>query len=862
MEAFGVVLLDKEHQTAAYLDQTAFDEKFEIDLENDYIRNIYHIENKYHVPVLAGGYREMFIYCRDNLIYPGDKGYGELMDPDTLAEQLQAASVPGMVKAEFREMLVDGSFRWVQYLGISGTEHGVPAGKIYFYVYDIQNKMDRLEGRSSTMYMNDSRHQVTGLRTRERFISAAAELTRSEPGPWCCLAIDIQHFKIFNSWYGYAKGDYLLSRIGSYLQNLEKTEKVIAAYVDRDATFAVVLRHDEQRIQEIFQDLREVVFSYSNMVGFLPAFGICLLGEGEKPGMDVYDRARTAVEEAKKSYTNRIRYFDSKKYARARENYELLMEFQSALTSGEIHFCLQPQCRISTGKLVGVEALARWVKKDGTVISPGTFVPVLESCGFITELDKSIWDSVCGWLRSLIDRNITPIPVSINVSQVDLLSIDIAAYLYALTQRYHIPTRLLKVEITESAYAEDFDRITQTIADLQKRGFSVFLDDFGSGYSSLNMLDKINVDLIKLDMVFMRKENSLSKKGISIVESIMGMTKALELPVIVEGVETEEQITFLQNLGCRYAQGYYFYRPIGVQEFEKLLSDPENVDYRGFQARTTELFHAKEFLNENMFTDSTLNRILGPVAYYMLEGQDLTITRYNEPFRRAIGDEKMDDRRVAIQNYVVAADRPVLYQTLRKAEDHLAEGGSCDIRFYKSDGSVFWFHMQFFYLKQDGEKKLFYGQVEDITEQRERNTNFFEFLRKKADITMRMDLGQNTIQYVTGESTLYQVDLPSMNIEDSIRQTVANRIEKEADRQAFVKFFDSNRLKEAYKKAIYHEVLNIDFKLAQQPEPVEFSTYYFSYGKDQDLTVYTFVTSLGREHLEAHTEQKIPKIEP
>lgn len=856
MGAFDVLLVDRDHQTADDLDQSAFDEKFEIDLENDYIRNIYHIENKYHVPVLAGGYREMFIHCRDNLIYPGDTAYGELMDPDHLEELLKSSQTPGMVQAEFREMLVDGSFRWVQYLGISGEEHGVPAGKIYFYVYDIQNKMDRREGRSSTMYINDSRNQVTGLRTRERFISAAAALCKAEPGPWCCLAIDIQHFKIFNSWYGYEKGDYVLSRIGAYLQNLEKTENVIAAYVDRDTTFAVVLRHDEERIRQIFEDLREIVFSYSNMVGFLPAFGICLLNEGEKPGMEVYDRARAAADEAKMSYTNRIRYFDSKKYARAREHYELLMEFQSALTSGEICFVLQPQCRISTGKIVGAEALARWVKKDGTVISPGAFIPLLESCGFVTELDKCIWDSVCKWLRSLIDRNITAIPVSINVSQVDLLSIDIAAYLYALTQRYHIPAKLLKVEITESAYAEDFDRITQTIADLKKRGFSVFLDDFGAGYSSLNMLDKINVDLIKLDMVFMKKESGLSKKGISIVESIMGMTKALDLPVIVEGVETEEQITFLRNLGCRYAQGYYFYRPISAQELGKLLSDPENVDYRGFQARTTELFHAKEFLNENMFTDSTLNRILGPVAYYMLEGQDLAITRYNELFRRAIGDEKMDDRRIAIQNYVVAADRPVLYQTLREAEDHLTEGGSCDIRFYKSDDSVFWFHMQFFYLKKDGDKKLFYGQVEDITEQRERNLSFFEFLRKRADITMRMDLDQNTIQYVTGENTLYEVDLPAVNMEDSIGLTVANRIEKEEDRQAFKEFFDPNRMKEAYRRAIYHEDLHIEFKLAEQLEPVEFSTHYIRYSKEQSLTAYTFIKRCSRERLEQKVSEK------
>ncbi len=840
MGIFGIEQLDSANKTADYLDQSSFDEKFEIDLENDYIRNIYHVENKFHVPLLAGGWREMYAYCRDNLIYPGDNSYGELMDPDTMAERLKNSDPPGVIKAEFREKLVDGSYRWVQYIGIAGADNGVPEGKVYFYVYDIQNQKDRLEGRVSIMYWGGTRNQVTGLRVREMFIPAAMELVKSEPGEWCCLAIDIQHFNIFNSWYGYEKGDYMLSRIGAYLLNLEKKEKAIAAYYGLD-TFALVLRHDESLIKKIYSDIREIVFSYCNTVGFLPAFGICLFNEDEKQNLDIYDRARSAVEEAKKSYTDRIRYFDLHEYKRARENYEFLSDFQSAIKNGNIIFYVQPQCRISTGKIVGAEALVRWRKKDGTVASPGAFVPFLESSGFITELDKCVWEGVCRWLRSLIDRNIMPVPVSVNVSQVDLQSMDIAAYLYALTERYHIPTRLLKIEITESAYAADFERITGTIEELKKRGFSVFLDDFGSGYSSLNMLDNVNVDLIKLDMVFMRKESSLSKKGISIVESILGMSKALELPVIIEGVETDEQIGFLKNLGCRYAQGYFFHRPMCPADFEELLKNTAGVDYSGFRARTIEMFHAKEFLSENMFTDSTLNRILGAVAYYVLDGENLTIARYNELFRRAIGDEKMDDRKTSIQNYVVASDRPLLYHALDMAEAKAAEGGTCEVRFYKSDGSIFWFHMLFFYLKKDGDKKLYYGQVEDITEQREQNIHFFEVLRKESDITLCLDLDRNTVQYITGENTLYQVDLPSMNLKESVQKTAAKQIENEADRRAFIKFFNPNRLRDAYRKAVYHEVLNIGFKMTDgQTSRVEFSTYYLRYSKDQSLTVYVF----------------------
>lgn len=805
MDAFGVKLTDKEYRAADYMDQSAFDEKFEIDLEHDYIQNIFHVQNKYHVPVLAGGYREMYQYAKEHLIYSGDQGYDDFMNPDTMAERLRTSETPGMIKGEFREMLVDGSFRWVQYIGISGVENGVPNGKVYFYVYDIQNQKDRMEGRSATMHANDSRDPLTGLHVREVFVPMAINLAKTVSGPWCCLAIDIQHFKIFNSWFGYEKGDYLLCQIGSYLLNIEKKEKAIAAYFGRD-NFALILHHNAKQIEKIYNDIREIVNSYSKMIGFLPAVGVYLLEDRVLPGLDTYDKARLAVEEAKKSYTERIKYFDSQEYLRTKENYELLTDFQNALENDEIFFFVQPQCRISTGKILGVEALVRWIKKDGTVIGPGVFVPLLESSGFITELDKHVWKCVCRWLRSLLDRNMSPLPVSVNVSQVDLLSMDVSAYLYALTENFNIPPRLLKVEITESAYAENFDIINRTISELKKRGFSVFLDDFGSGYSSLNMLDKVTADVLKLDMGFMKKDSSLSKKGVSIVEAILGMTKALELPVIVEGVENDDQITFLNNLGCRYAQGYYFYRPMCVAEFEQLLQDVSRIDSAEFRSKSLQHFQATEFLNENVFTESMLNHVLGAVAYYMLEGKDLTIVRFNEAFYRTIADAKMESRITAIQNYVVEADWPMLYAALQKAENNAAEGGSCEVRFYKSDSSVFWFHMQFFHLKSDGDRKYYFGKVEDISEIREQSLQFFEVLRLQADVTMKMDLDRNIIQYVTGANTLYQIDLPSMQLDVSVQQTAEKRITNEADRKAFI----------------------------------EFSTYYIRYSKDQSLTVYAF----------------------
>ena len=258
------------------------------------------------------------------------------------------------------------------------------------------------------------------------------------------------------------------------------------------------------------------------------------------------------------------------------------------------------------------------------MIPPARFVPILEKYGMVTNLDKYIWEGVCAWLRKWIDAGNTPVPISVNVSQIDIFSIDVPEYFNGLLEKYRLPARLIKIEITESAYVEDTAVVRETVRRLRNLGFLVLMDDFGSGYSSLNMLRSLNVDVIKLDAQFLHISENESRKGISILESIINMAKTMTIPVIVEGVETPEQINFLADLGCRYMQGYYFYRPMPVEEFENLIRDPKNVDLNGFEFKANEQFHTREFLDENVFNDAMLNNILGPVAIYRRKGDAWT----------------------------------------------------------------------------------------------------------------------------------------------------------------------------------------------------------------------------------------------
>ena len=296
-------------------------------------------------------------------------------------------------------------------------------------------------------------------------------------------------------------------------------------------------------------------------------------------------------------------------YLRTDEEYHVITKFFQALSQHEVVFYLQPQCRASSGKIVGAEALARWIKPDGTVIPPDEFIPILEKRGLISDLDMYIWEEVCRWQRGWIDSGHTPLPVSINVSVADILHTDLPKYFENLTDRYSLERRLIKIEITESSYISNTTLVRDTVHSLREKGFTVLMDDFGSGYSTLNMLKNLNIDIIKLDAQFLRMDESNEERSIRILESVTNMTKTIGVPIIAEGVETEKQKDFLLDLGCRYIQGYYFYKPMPAADYERLITNPELIDTSGIRFKSNQQFRLRELLDNNIYSD-TKNRKL------------------------------------------------------------------------------------------------------------------------------------------------------------------------------------------------------------------------------------------------------------
>ena len=392
-----------------------------------------------------------------------------------------------------------------------------------------------------------------------------------------------------------------------------------------------------------------------------------------------------------------------------------IKEIHEALKNGEVTFYLQPQCRISSSKIVGAESLARWIK-NGEIISPIDFIPILEKYGFITDLDKYIWEEVCKWIRDWIDRGNSPIPVSVNISQIDLFSIDVSRRLINLIEKYHLNPSLLKIEITESAYAENSQQVIDIVKRLRDYGFTVMMDDFGSGYSSLNMLNSLNVDIIKLDARFLNLEKNDFSKSIHILESIINMAKVISIPLIVEGVETKDQINFLESMGVRYVQGYYFYKAMDVKRFEELISDTNNVDKRGFVIKTNQQFSLREFLDQNIYSDAMLNNIIGAFAFYSWHGNDIDIVRYNQQFYESVGVSEINSRLKSIQDFMSEEDTKRMYEVLTKAKENRLSGEKGIFRFSRLDGSYMWYDIHFYYIDTKGEEDRFYGAAHDLTD--------------------------------------------------------------------------------------------------------------------------------------------------
>ena len=435
----------------------------------------------------------------------------------------------------------------------------------------MQRTIELSEDR--TIISSTEREPLTGLFVKNYFYRYAEQFDQYHTDlQMDAVALDISHFHLINEMYGRDAGDEVLKRMGSFIreQVLSKTDGM-AARLDADK-FLLYLPHDMVRYEDMLVQLNEHFNLFSD-VNVRVRSGVYLNVDKMIDIERRFDRASQAASRIKNDFSKAISFYDNTIYEREMYAERLLSEMDTALAEKQFEVWYQPKYNVAGFEpvLSSAEALVRWRHPELGMISPGLFIPLFEKNGLIQKLDYYIWAKVGEDIRHWKETGKGALPVSVNVSRMDLYHHDLASYLQKILEDNGLSSNAIYLEITESAYTENPEQIVMMIDLLRNKGFLIEMDDFGTGYSSLSMLADIPVDIVKLDMKFVQNLRTNEKQE-TLVRLIMDIAKYLNVRVVAEGVEEEGQVDFLRKVGCMIIQGYDFSKPLPEPELAELLS--------------------------------------------------------------------------------------------------------------------------------------------------------------------------------------------------------------------------------------------------------------------------------------------------
>lgn len=606
---------------------------------------------------------------------------------------------------------------------------------------------------------------ISGIYNKNAFLRHTAQYLAAHPeGDYILTRWDIDNFKIYNDIYGTEAGDRFLRRIGDYYREHSSEMPGLIYYAHYEADhfvcFFSAAGFDPESIYDGFASyvsgLRDRPFDISPRIG---------LYRVDDPKLDVAimcDRAYLALQSIKKSYGKRSAWYENSMRDAILFEHDIVNQMKPALEKGQFHIFFQPQFNYATGALIGAEALVRWIHPEKGFISPGVFIPIFESNGFIYELDSYVWEQTCAYIKRWKDMNIylPPISVSVNISRRDLYKPDIVERICALCVKYGLDTNELNLEITESAYIDNPQQLINVVNQLREHGFRVEMDDFGSGYSSLNTLKNVPVDSLKLDMNFLSRDAEGGKGG-KILSSVVRMAHEINLPVIAEGVETKQHADYLKSIGCYYMQGYYFSRPVPADRFEELLQKSVVSDIELYD-KTIGIDGAADFMDANTQTTLLFNSFVGGAAILEYHAGNAAIKRVNDKFAETLGisPEKYSPFRYSILDGLTPKSREAFIAALENA---IKTGGESECEIYspiseippagKSDVSIadsrrgLWLLCRLRCLTRNVESYIFYLSVENITRRRELEEND----RMYRNITRNLPVG-TAVYNIDGES--------------------------------------------------------------------------------------------------------------
>lgn len=447
----------------------------------------------------------------------------------------------------------------------------------------LKVRMDAIVERKSTIDMLMKRKELyaerlsymtvydelTGIYNLKTFFAKAKTIMVSNPNiKYACMVFDINRFKLVNELFGHGVGNQLLCHIATCLAtNLREERGEVCGRMHAD-TFVALFPFDKQKIEHLVMESEGCLAKFGVFIELVASFGIYVVNDSSLSIDLVCDRAMMARSSIKGNYIKRFAYYDEALHNQLLWEQEITNEMVHALNSKQFQIYLQPKCSLRSGEILGAEALVRWLHPEKGVISPNEFISIFEKNGFIFKMDEYVWEQTCELIKKWLTQYKHVLPVSVNVSKQNLYHPEFSDILLGIIAKYDIPPTLLELELSETVYTDDSEHLVQTMAKLQNAGLRIIMEDFGSGFSSLKMLHEAGIDCLKIDLRDV-VDKTMNGKGEIVLESIITLTKKLNLPVVIEGVETKEEVDFLRTIGCDVAQGYYYSRPVLISEFEK-----------------------------------------------------------------------------------------------------------------------------------------------------------------------------------------------------------------------------------------------------------------------------------------------------
>ena len=412
---------------------------------------------------------------------------------------------------------------------------------------------------------------LTGLYTSDLFFEYIRQLERYSDAQMDAIVMDIEHFHLINEIYGRGEGDRILKQVASMIEGeLEKNYGIACRYAAD--TFYIYHSCTSDYCSLAERILEEIASVSLESAKIRLRIGVNKSVDRNDPPEQWFDHAKLACDGLRGDYTKQIAYYDSGIHDRQLYHERLIRDIDSSIANRDFVVYFQPKYNVSGERAVlqSAEALIRWNHPELGMISPGDFIPLFEGNGLVQKLDRYVWEEAASCVAKWKDKFGFATPVSVNVPRIDIYDPDLEKRLLGILEDNGLTTAQLLLEITESAYSDSAARLIEVVNNLRDKGFRIEMDDFGSGYSSLNMLTTIPIDVLKMDMKFVR--NMLNdEKSLKLCELVMDISRFLDVPVVAEGVEEKAQLDKLKEMGCEIIQGYYFSKPLPADQFEELI---------------------------------------------------------------------------------------------------------------------------------------------------------------------------------------------------------------------------------------------------------------------------------------------------